>query len=166
MVTHPPRAEGSDTQAMLALYRARAAHYDKELTPFEPLRVAAIDVSADKLELARDYLPPDAWSLISDQIEALLAVPPSGLGLTTFISLFLALWTARASVAAGQWAKVTGMPCASSTARTGAKERRWIGVAPRRLKPSRSIAATEPETVSATTRLGSTLNPADPISPT
>lgn len=53
-----------------------------------------------ELELARDYLPPDAWSLISDQIEALLAVPPSGLGLTTFISLFLALWTARASVAA------------------------------------------------------------------
>lgn len=43
MVTHPPRAEGSDTQAMLALYRARAAHYDKELTPFEPLRVAAIE---------------------------------------------------------------------------------------------------------------------------
>lgn len=53
-----------------------------------------------ELELARDYLPPDAWILISNQIEALLAVPPGGLGLTTFISLFLALWTARASVAA------------------------------------------------------------------
>lgn len=53
-----------------------------------------------ELELARDYLPPDAWALISNQIEALLAVPPGGLGLTTFISLFLALWTARASVAA------------------------------------------------------------------
>lgn len=53
-----------------------------------------------ELELARDYLPPDAWVLISNQIEALLAVPPAGLGLTTFISLFLALWTARASVAA------------------------------------------------------------------
>jgi membrane protein len=53
-----------------------------------------------ELELARDYLPPDAWVLISNQIEALLAVPPGGLGLTTFISLFLALWTARASVAA------------------------------------------------------------------
>ncbi len=46
MVTHPPPAEGSDTtptRAMLALYRARAAHYDDELTPFEPLRQAAID---------------------------------------------------------------------------------------------------------------------------
>lgn len=28
---------------MLALYRARAAHYDDELTPFEPLRQAAIE---------------------------------------------------------------------------------------------------------------------------
>lgn len=46
MVTHPPPVEGSDTpptRAMLALYRARAAHYDDELTPFEPLRVAAIE---------------------------------------------------------------------------------------------------------------------------
>ena len=46
MVTHPPRAEGSDippTRAMLALYRARAAHYDDELKPFEPLRLAAIE---------------------------------------------------------------------------------------------------------------------------
>lgn len=32
---HPP--------AMLALYRARAAHYDEELAPFEPLRAAAIE---------------------------------------------------------------------------------------------------------------------------
>lgn len=46
MVTHPPPVEGSDTpptRAMLALYRARAAHYDDELTPFEPLRLAAIE---------------------------------------------------------------------------------------------------------------------------
>ena len=53
-----------------------------------------------ELELARDYLPPDVWQLISDQIESLLAVQRGGLGLGTFISLFLALWTARASVAA------------------------------------------------------------------
>jgi membrane protein len=53
-----------------------------------------------ELELARDYLPPDAWLLISDQIESILAGPPGGLGLATFVSLFLALWTARASAAA------------------------------------------------------------------
>ncbi len=45
MATPPPPVHGSDTsapEAMLALYRARAAHYDDELTPFEPLRQAAI----------------------------------------------------------------------------------------------------------------------------
>ena len=36
----PPPAH---PQAMLALYRARAAHYDEELAPFEPLRAAAIE---------------------------------------------------------------------------------------------------------------------------
>lgn len=56
-------------------------------------------VIRQELELARDYLPPDAWALISNQIEALLAVQ-SRLGLATVVSLFLALWTARASVAA------------------------------------------------------------------
>jgi len=30
-------------QSQLGLYRARAASYDRELEPFEPLRVAAID---------------------------------------------------------------------------------------------------------------------------
>lgn len=53
-----------------------------------------------ELELARDYLPPAAFSLISEQIESILAVQTSGLGLATFVSLFLALWTARASIAA------------------------------------------------------------------
>jgi len=53
-----------------------------------------------ELELARDYLPPDVWQLISDQIESLLAVQRGSLGFGTFLSLFLALWTARASVAA------------------------------------------------------------------
>lgn len=46
MATPPPPVHGSDTsapEAMLALYRARAAHYDDELTPFEPLRQAAIE---------------------------------------------------------------------------------------------------------------------------
>ncbi|WP_310566677.1 class I SAM-dependent methyltransferase [Hydrogenophaga sp.] len=46
MVTAPPPVHGSDTsapEAMLALYRARAADYDDELRPFEPLREAAIE---------------------------------------------------------------------------------------------------------------------------
>ncbi|MBU9698300.1 YihY/virulence factor BrkB family protein [Rhodobacteraceae bacterium HSP-20] len=53
-----------------------------------------------ELLLAKDYLPEDAYILISDQIESLLALQSDSLGLATFISLFLALWTARASIAA------------------------------------------------------------------
>jgi ubiquinone/menaquinone biosynthesis C-methylase UbiE len=46
MVTHPPPTNGSDAPdrgALQALYRARAAHYDDELKPFEPLRQTAIE---------------------------------------------------------------------------------------------------------------------------
>lgn len=53
-----------------------------------------------ELLLAKDYLPEDAYILISDQIESLLALQSDSLGLATFLSLFLALWTARASIAA------------------------------------------------------------------
>lgn len=38
----PPSPVPPDTRSMLALYRARAAHYDEELAPFEPLRQDAI----------------------------------------------------------------------------------------------------------------------------
>lgn len=41
--TPPPAPPRANPQAMLALYRARAAHYDAELAPFEPLRAAAIE---------------------------------------------------------------------------------------------------------------------------
>ena len=40
--TAPPAPTPADTRGMLALYRRRAAHYDEELAPFEPLREAAI----------------------------------------------------------------------------------------------------------------------------
>lgn len=53
-----------------------------------------------ELLLAKDYLPEDAYILISDQIESLLALQSDSLGVATFVSLFLALWTARASIAA------------------------------------------------------------------
>lgn len=46
MSNRPPptqRATPDEAQDLLALYRARAAHYDGELVPFEPLRATAID---------------------------------------------------------------------------------------------------------------------------
>lgn len=41
--TLPPSQAPTQAWPMLALYRARAAHYDDELAPFEPLRAAAIE---------------------------------------------------------------------------------------------------------------------------
>lgn len=53
-----------------------------------------------ELELARDYLPADSYTLISQQVEALLALNNNDLGLATILSLTLALWSARAGAAA------------------------------------------------------------------
>ncbi len=41
--TPPPCPAPDSAQGLLALYRARATHYDDELAPFEPLRRAAIE---------------------------------------------------------------------------------------------------------------------------
>ena len=57
-------------------------------------------VIRDEIELLRGFLPNDAYSLIFGQVEALLAVPAGNLGLTTLVSTALALWSARAGVAA------------------------------------------------------------------
>lgn len=57
-------------------------------------------VIRQELELAARVLPPDVFSLLSAQVEALLAVNSSNLGVTTLISTLFALWSARAGVAA------------------------------------------------------------------
>lgn len=51
-------------------------------------------------ELLKGFLPPDAYSLVMAQIEGLLAVRGPQLGWTTLASTLLALWSARAGVAA------------------------------------------------------------------
>ncbi|MDZ4311839.1 MAG: YihY/virulence factor BrkB family protein [Cypionkella sp.] len=57
-------------------------------------------VIRQEIELLRGFLPQDAYSLIFGQVEALLAVPSGKLGLATLLSTALALWSARAGVAA------------------------------------------------------------------
>lgn len=57
-------------------------------------------VIREELELARAYLPQDAWSLIANQIESLLSLRTDNLTIATILSLLLALWTTRAAVAA------------------------------------------------------------------
>ncbi len=57
-------------------------------------------VIRQEIELLRGFLPDDAYSLIAGQVEALLAVPSGNLGVATLLSTALALWSARAGVAA------------------------------------------------------------------
>jgi len=53
-----------------------------------------------QVEVLQGFLPPEAYALVTEQIESLLSVRGSGLGWTTLFSTLLALWSARAGVAA------------------------------------------------------------------
>lgn len=52
------------------------------------------------LDMAEDFLPDDAFSIISDQIVRLTSTASETLGLTSVISLLMALWSARLGVGA------------------------------------------------------------------
>ena len=69
------------------------------------------------LGVAERFLPPDAASLIHDQVMQLLNAPAATLGWTTFVSLALALYSARAGVSA----LVQGLDVVNR-----AKPRRWL----------------------------------------
>ncbi|WP_435165053.1 YihY/virulence factor BrkB family protein [Falsirhodobacter sp. 1013] len=53
-----------------------------------------------QLAATQDFLPTDAFRLISEQVEALLAANSRDLGWATFVSVMLALWSSRAGVSA------------------------------------------------------------------
>jgi membrane protein len=53
-----------------------------------------------QLVLVQDFLPPEAYALVAGQVEALLAVNNRDLGWATMLSTLVALWSARAGVAA------------------------------------------------------------------
>lgn len=57
-------------------------------------------VIRQEVALLQGFLPPEAFTLISGQVESLLSVNTGSLGLTTILSTVLALWSARAGVAA------------------------------------------------------------------
>jgi membrane protein len=52
------------------------------------------------LEVAERFLPPDAGQLIHDQVMGLITAPKAALQWTTFLSLGIALYSARAGVSA------------------------------------------------------------------
>lgn len=57
-------------------------------------------VLRDQIEPLRQFLPNDAFTVMSRQVEALIATNSGSLGLSSLISLLFALWSARAGVAA------------------------------------------------------------------
>ncbi len=52
-----------------------------------------------QVEVLHEFVPPDVFSLIHDQVESLLQVNSRQLGWATFLSTGIALWSARAGVA-------------------------------------------------------------------
>ncbi len=57
-------------------------------------------VLRDQIEPLRQFLPTDAFTVLSGQVEALIATNSGKLGLSSLLSLLFALWSARAGVAA------------------------------------------------------------------
>lgn len=57
-------------------------------------------VIADYLRIAEGFLPDDAAALVHDQVMALLAAPRGALGWATAVSVGIAVYSARAGVAA------------------------------------------------------------------
>ena len=78
----------------LAIFPAVAAIIAIWGTAFDP------NVIRTQTELLKGFLPPEAYGLLLSQVEGLLAVRGSQLGWTTLLSTLLALWSARAGVAA------------------------------------------------------------------
>ena len=87
-------AAGVAFYAFLAIFPGAAAVIAIWGILFDP------SVIRDELALLKGALPPDAFALISVQLDSLLAVEPGNLGLTTLLSILFALWSARAGVAA------------------------------------------------------------------
>ena len=87
-------AAGVAFYAFLAIFPGAAAVIAIWGFLFDP------SVIRQELALLHGFLPPEAFTLISEQVDSLLAVKPGNLGLTTLLSTLLALWSARAGVAA------------------------------------------------------------------
>ncbi|SIS57966.1 YihY/virulence factor BrkB family protein [Phaeovulum vinaykumarii] len=61
--------------------------------------VADPHVIASYLDVAREFIPPEAFAILTAQIDTLLEAPRQGLGWATAVSVAIALYSARAGVA-------------------------------------------------------------------
>ena len=57
-------------------------------------------VVADYMAEIADFLPGEAFNILNDQVMGVATAAPNTLGWTTFVSLCVALWSARAGVSA------------------------------------------------------------------
>lgn len=78
----------------LAIFPAIAATIAIWGTVYDP------SVIRTQVSLLQPFLPPEAFALVTGQVEGLLAVRGPKLGWATLLSTLLALWSARAGVAA------------------------------------------------------------------
>ena len=78
----------------LAIFPATAAIIAIWGTAYDP------SVIRTQIDLLKAFLPPEAYGLVTAQVEALLAVRGPKLGWATLFSTLFALWSARAGVAA------------------------------------------------------------------
>ncbi|OJY65867.1 MAG: hypothetical protein BGP12_18720 [Rhodospirillales bacterium 70-18] len=87
-------AAGCAFYATLALFPALSTLVSVYGLAFDPASVER------QMELLRGLLPPDAFTLIADQVRALVARPPGALGLRLTVGLAVALWSASAGTKA------------------------------------------------------------------
>lgn len=87
-------AAGVAFYAFLAIFPAAAAVISMWSFVSNPA------VIRQELELIRPLVPADFFTLISAQVDQLLSLGSSHFGVTAFLSLMLALWSARAGAAA------------------------------------------------------------------
>lgn len=87
-------AAGVAFYGFLAIFPAAAAIIAIWGTAYDP------SVIRTQVEVLKAFLPPDAYSLVMAQVEGLLAVRGTTLGWATILSTLIALWSARAGVAA------------------------------------------------------------------
>lgn len=87
-------AAGVAFYAMFAVFPAMTATIALWSLVADPAAIAAY------MGVAQEFVPHEAWKLLSDQIAALLAGPRATIGWASLVSLLIALYAARAGVEA------------------------------------------------------------------
>ncbi len=87
-------AAGVAFYAMFAVFPAMTATIALWSLVADPAAIASY------MQVAEQFVPAEAWGILSDQVAALLAGPKASIGWASFASLLIALYSARAGVAA------------------------------------------------------------------